>query len=293
MTATQHTPVLTDADDLPRAIRNLEAARPGDLAYAPGGSPCAMKMEPDSGRPWLLDPWGHDGAPSRVTTPTLAQMNYRTIERERERPAPEEPTSKACSDHAEALLAAGWSAPMLAEAAGVHRGVTRRFLNGIYGRPETIQKILAVSPDDPLTPNRPSARERAEDVEWLLDSGVAPQPTIERCGFVDLDTAVKQLRRAGRADVAGRLLGGDGSGDASKRRRRGRGKPPSSVTSAQEPTLAALREMGPATLSDLAEALSLTNEGVRHHLEILVRAGVATRQTAGPGRASIYTAKEN
>ena len=293
MTATQHNPATTGTDSLPHAIRHLEAATPGELALHPdGGEVCAIKMT-RSGKPWLLDPRGHEDGPAYVTTATLATMGYRVAVESEARPLPDAPTTEEAIAHAEALVAVGWNGPMLAEVAGVDKKVARRFLAGIHGKPEPIRKMMAVDPDTPITPRPPSGQERIEDIEWLLDSGVTPQGAIERCGFVDLETASGQCRRAGRNDVADRLMGEPANRGATDRQRRGARKQSSVVTPAQEPTLAALRKIGPATIADLAKTLSLTHQGTRHHLEALERAGVVVRQTAGPGRASIFTIKEN
>lgn len=293
MTATQHNPATTDTDSLPHAIRHLEAAVPGEIALHPdGGEACAIKMT-RSGKPWLLDPRGHKDGPAYVTTATLAMMGYRVAVEPEARPLPDVPTTEEATAHADALVAAGWNGPMLGEVAGVDKRVARRFLNGVHGKPEMLQKMMAVDPDTPVTPRRPSGQERIEDIEWLLNSGVTPQGAIERCGFVDLEAAAGQCRRAGRSDVADRLMDGPADRGATDRQRRGARKQSSVVTPAQEPTLAALRKIGPATIADLAKILSLTHQGTRHHLEVLERAGVVARQTAGPGRASIFTIKEN
>ena len=205
MTTTQHTSINTDS--LPVAVRRLEAARPGDLAHAPGGSPCAMKMESDSGTPWLLDPWGHTGAPSRVTTAAIAQMGYRA---ETELPTYEsdvEPTSEAALAHLNMLYADGWAPKEIARATGlaVH-GIRRTHRLQRPVRRATAEKILSVDPDAPMERAEPSGAERMEDMEFLLDLGVPSHQVVERCGYASLDSATWSARTAGRPDLADRLL---------------------------------------------------------------------------------------
>ena len=207
VTATMHNPATANTDSLPHAIRHLEAAIPGEIALHPhGGEACAIKMT-RSGKPWLLDPIGHADGPAYVTTAALATMGYRVAVEHEARPLPDVPTTEEANAHAEALVAAGWNGPMLAEVAGVDRQVARRFLRGVHGKPETLQKMMAVDPDTPLAPRPASSQERIEDIEWLLNSGATPQVAIERCGFADLKIASGRCRLAGRSDVGDRLMG--------------------------------------------------------------------------------------
>lgn len=202
MTATQHSSAATEVDSLPAAIRQMEAAEPGDLAYAEGGSPCAMKMEPDSGRPWLLDPWGHEGTPSRVTTAMLAQMGYRVTAHEtarREQKAPDETTFAL---HVEELREAGWTPTALAKASGASRTASSVALSGKHVSLVTRRKILTVNADAPFDLPRPSRVDQVENVEWLIADRVAPFMIAERCGYANTLSAAKEMRKAGRPDLA-------------------------------------------------------------------------------------------
>lgn len=295
VTATMHNPATANTDSLPHAIRHLEAAIPGGIALHPdGGEACAIKMT-RSGKPWMLDPWGHRGGPSRVTTAALAMAGYRVAVVPESRPLADEPTEEGKVAHAEALAAAGWNAPRMEAATGVDRKMCRRFLNEQEVTTGVLRRIMTLDPDDPIPYRSPSAAERMEDIEWLLDAGVSPEIVAKRAGLADIDTVAKQARKAGRHDIAARVdtEPAVGTDVPIRRRRRGRGKPTSVVGEAQVPTLEALRKLGSATIADLAAILPLTKQGIRHHLEVAERSGEVTRQTAGPGRAATYTVKEN
>lgn len=204
MTATQHNLSTIYTDSLPTAIRRLEAAGPGDLATAEGGHPCAMKMEPDSGRPWLLDPWGHQGAPARVTTATVAQMGYRTDAEPAPHAEPDD-TEEAVEAHVETLRAAGFDGSRLAEASGLSLGTARRMLRGVKVSRRSRRQALAVDPDTPIRPHPPTLAEQAEDLEWLLDSGTPAEKAARRCGYSSADSARQTMSRAGNSDLANRL----------------------------------------------------------------------------------------
>lgn len=192
---------------MPHIIRRLEAAQPGDVAQMPGGYPCALKMS-DSGTPWLLDPWAHRGRSRRVTTYTLAQMGYQCPAYE----PPPEPTAsievntQAARGHLEDLLADGWTLTAISKASGLAGSTLKRARRGAQGlSPEAQARLFAVQLDPPVTPKRLTARERMEDMEWLMAGGVPPHLAAERCGYASLSRAIAQSKRAGRPDLAERL----------------------------------------------------------------------------------------
>lgn len=284
MTAIQYSPTVTD-DSLPAAIRRLEAAEPGDLAVAEGGSPCAMKMEADSGRPWLLDPWGHTGAPSRVTTATVAQMGYRTNILPAERELDFEPTLEDAAAHIESLKVDGWTEHTIAEAAGVTRRSVRNMRLGIRVAERTVSQVLLVHADDFASHSSARGAERLDDLGWLLDSGVGAEQAVERCGFPNVDAARSAVCRGKRTGLLPLLP-----------------MPPKEVTipaetdgpTAQDFVLSAVVEAERATITELSAATGLSKQGVRHHLDILIFRGDIERDERGVGRTAIYypTSKE-
>lgn len=190
--------------DTAHAIRGLEAARAGDVATHPDGT-CALKMEDNGGRPWLLDPWRH-GPPERVTTSALAQLGYL--------PAPTivpskptvEPTQENVTAHLDMMFEAGWTALALAPLAGVSRQKLSRIYDGAKVSEVDAIAILSVGVDDPMPLPRITQAERIEDIEFMLDAGAHPIEVSARSGHESLTTTLKMTLRAGRKDLHDRLM---------------------------------------------------------------------------------------
>lgn len=207
MTAVQHTGRTHETEDLPHALRRLETAEPGSLAAHPErDSACAIKMGGDSGRPWLLDPYGHEDGPSHVTSAYLAVMGYRTDAHTPPRKEADDYGPGAFEEHVAALREAGWTAVGLAARARIGQGTARSALQGRPTYRTTRQAILAVHPDDPQKISPPTSAEQAEDLEWLLLGGVSPDIAAERCGYASAESARRAMHRRGRPDLVAYLL---------------------------------------------------------------------------------------
>lgn len=279
MTATQHSPVAT-TDSLPLAIRRLEAARPGDLAIHPDSGASALKMR-GGGRPWLLDPWGHASGPERVTTAALAGVGYRTDAEESERELSIYPTIEATVAHIESLRQDGWADPVIAEAAGVTRKTVTALRGGTEMSERTMTKVLLVHVDDFAHHAPARGAERLEDLAWLLEVNVGPEQAVARCGFPNVEAARASAGRGGRKDLLPKLhLPVAAPEDEEAYEDDG--------PSPHDFVLAAVVEMEEATISDLTIATGLTKQGVRYHLDALLRQGRVGRESAGEGRTATY-----
>lgn len=200
------TAVSAQPTTLPHIIRQLEAAEPGDLAIGPTGK-TAMKMEHDSGRPWLLDPWDHVHPPERMTTAALTLEGYMP-ENPRETPARqvvEEPSLIAAQAVADTLIADGWTRQEIASAAGVSRKAVSNLLAGKKVWPASAGKIQSIDRDSLTRPRRITLAEQVEDMEWLLSFGTPPEEVADRCGYADAGSAANALRKAGRHDLSVRM----------------------------------------------------------------------------------------
>lgn len=207
MTAVQHN---TTTDSLAEATRALESAERGDLAMIQGKPGASAIRVRDSGMPWLLDPLGHNEGPAYVTTAYLAVMGYRLWGVGVFSEKPEAPAA-SFEEHVAALEADGWTAASVARALGLDVRAVRRAFKGEKAAARTREQILTLTPGEAHPELQPTTADRLEDLEFLLDAGVEPEPAARRADFPSLGAARRAAARASRADLTARMITTDDS----------------------------------------------------------------------------------